>query len=75
MAQHQAATVTAAARSAPMPVLKSCYAKGTAISMETGTEKPANPCADSRLLSYRVAAFFVFAEASGHKGLPTDVVD
>jgi len=45
-----------------MPVRKSCYAKGTAISMETGTEKPAISCADSRLFLYRVAAFFCFLQ-------------
>jgi hypothetical protein len=42
--------------------------------METGAEEPANPCTDSRLLPYRIAAFFVFAEASGSNGLPADVV-
>jgi hypothetical protein len=42
-----------------MPVLKSFYAKGTAISMETGTEKLSNPCADSRLLPYRVGTLLV----------------
>ena len=43
--------------------------------MEMAIEESANPCSDSRLLQYLVAALFVATETSGSKGLPTDVVD
>jgi len=38
-------------------------------------EKPVKHSADIRLLPYRVAALFVFAEACGSNGLPVDGVD
>ena len=66
---------SAAARSAPIPVLMSYYARGTATSTEKGTEKPAKHSAESRLLPYRVAALLVATQASGCKGLHVDVVD
>jgi len=36
---------------------------------------PVKHSADIRLLPYRIAALFVFAEACGSNGLPVDVVD
>ena len=51
----------------------SCCARGTAISMAMG--RPANPCADSRLLPYRVAPLLVATEAIGGKSLAIDLVD
>jgi hypothetical protein len=44
MAQHRAAAVTAAARSALMPAFKSYCAEGTAISMEMTMGKPVHLC-------------------------------